>query len=108
MLLKIFRHAPDTTAREEVLPAFSGIAFLSVFSRLLNIINMIPQRTKRKCIVMETDKNTLRNVREVARHWYEVLDTFSADQALQMLHSHGDVSIFITQHGSDHFDCIDL
>jgi DNA-binding NtrC family response regulator len=64
------------------------------------------QRMKRKCIVVGADKNTLHQVKEAARQWYDVIDTLDPEHSVKMLESHSDVSVFITQHDADHFDCI--
>jgi DNA-binding NtrC family response regulator len=63
---------------------------------------------KRKCIVVGADKNTLHHIKEAARHWYEVLDTTDPEQSMKLLESHSDVSVFISQHEGERFDCVGL
>jgi DNA-binding NtrC family response regulator len=69
-------------------------------------MNKISPRLKRKCVVIHEDNKTLQHIKEAARHWYDVLDTTEPEQAIRLLETHSDVSVFITHPGAGEFDCI--
>ena len=70
--------------------------------------NAIPQQLKRKCIVVDADKNTVQQIRNAARNWYDILETSDAAYAIQLLEKHPDVAVLIANHGAAHFDGIGL
>jgi response regulator RpfG family c-di-GMP phosphodiesterase len=69
-------------------------------------MNKISPRSKQKCIVIHDDSKTLQHIKEASQHWYDVLDTQEPEQAIRLLETHSDVSVFITHHGAERFDCI--
>ena|SRR5580658_6821125 len=63
------------------------------------------QRTRRKLIVLETDRPALMEVMGVARSWYEVLSTGDPRQAKAWLSENTDeIAVFVTDHAAQQFE----
>jgi len=65
---------------------------------------MTPPRSRRKLIVLETDRPALSEVLAIARSWYDVLSTGEPRQAKAWLNAHTDIAVFVTDHSSQLFE----
>src|SRR5580692_9611758 len=62
-------------------------------------------RSRRKLIVLETDRPALSEVLAIARSWYDVLATSEPRQAKAWLGTYADeIAVFITDHSSQFFE----
>jgi DNA-binding NtrC family response regulator len=65
---------------------------------------MTPPRSRRKLIVLETDRPALSEVLAIARSWYDVLSTSEPRQAKAWLSAHADIAVFVTDHSAQIFE----
>jgi DNA-binding NtrC family response regulator len=61
---------------------------------------MTPLRSRRKLIVLETDRPALSEVLAIARSWYDVFPTSEPRQAEAWLKAHPDIAVFVTDHSA--------
>jgi thioredoxin reductase (NADPH) len=62
-------------------------------------------RSRRKLIVLETDRPALSEVTAVARSWYDVLSTAEPRQAKAWLSANtDDIAVFITDHSAQFYE----